>query len=1171
MKKAIIIGIAILLLLSLSSCVKSIKVKTKPKIGVPVAATTVALNNFVNIEDSIKSALPDAKVESVNGIQTIKYATGLNLDLSQSFEKIDAFSTSVSQNISVPDIGNIDPVTVDVPNINDIPAITVDVPSFDFNPQNITVNVPQIDPAPVSPNITIGELDVASAGVDLPAVDLSIPVAGDTGDGSITSTTLNANDSFSTLTFSTGSLTLDVVNNDDTATVKVDGIIENANNGNLVSNVLTLNPNSTGTLTFDLTNKSISDGATITLRATITNTSSTRIGTYSLQANNLQFSNGTKIKAAEGITFNTSKSITETIDPNMGSTEFSTVTIDGTFNVNIQLPSEWTNVKTEFEATVTYNFGSENIVLVNDTFNSSKDLTFNGKELPPNGSFEFTIDSTFTNNDGSKANIDFTKSPTITVTPDIKIMKIDGVGINNTQNMNLPDNIKHVILSGGKISIDITDTNVSSIVANFTYFDGTEDKTKEFAVENNKAVLDMDGIKLTGENTKDATIMVKNISLDFGNNGLSNSELSANVVLDEPSIKEVKLSLTTKQKIDIPDEIEEVKFMSGSLTSGLSNGSISSVAGNLETGYEDISLTTDNGTLTVNLANKLLSGTKDATLNISEMLIDFSSNPLSFGNQLSVSSSLNDLKISEATITTNLSQSINIPNTIKKVIFGSGSIEVNVDNVQFTSFDGTLTYESTDTSFAVSPEGSAVIDLTNLQLGFPSAEVTIDKIGLKSTNGISLGSSLNANINLVNPKIKYAEISPDSDLKVTNSQVVEFPPEAKDFLNSVTFTGTSNIRIEWNNELPVVVNVNLSVPELTINESFPMSGENYHEVALANKTIDLDTPMHFDFEASPANYDDTNNILKIDISDPNNYLSLGSEYTLAATISLDYELDASIKPFSQEIIPQSDPLNFEIPISDDTTLTLNDIEINGFIAKIVGTIPSGLVNSNNKITLYATYTMNNTEKSTNVEILLDNEHIEKDISEFLKEILKGKDVYMSMKSNNITASLNDLSNFIFDFKIDLTIPLSFDLTKNENLNIMNIKGEADILGREPGSNETDLPIDLVIGEEGKLILHLNYNNTSGLKPGLKITGRNSSNPTLYERDIILQDGKHDVNIIFDKSDIDKIMNNNPYYLDFDAYIPANTNQSFRTNGQISINAWVEVVTDVNVDLLGRGE
>lgn len=1169
MKKAIIIGIAILLLLSLSSCVKSIKVKTKPKIGVPVAATTVALNDFVNIEDSIKNALPDAKVESVNGIQTIKYATGLNVDLSQSFEKIDAFSTSVSQNISVPDIGSIAPVTVDVPNIDSIPDITVDVPSFDFNPQNITINVPQITPDSVSPDITIGELDVESAGVDLPAVDLSIPVLGNTGNGTSTETSMESNGTFEKLVFSTGSLLLDVTNNESNADIDVQGIIENPDNSKIESQVLSLSGVQSGQLSFPLTDKYISNNATITLIATITSGSGD--GNNNLVANNLQFASGTKIKAAEGITFNTSKSITETIDPNMGSTEFSTVTIDGTFNVNIQLPAEWTNVKTEFDATVTYIYGSESIVLVNDTFNSSKDLTFNGKELPPNGSFEFTIDSTFMNSDNTKANIDFTKSPVITVTPDIKIMKIDGVGIDNKQNMDLPDDIKYVILNGGKISIDITDTDVSSIVANFIYFDGTEDKTKEFIIENNKAVLDMDGIKLTGENTNDATITVENISLDFGNSGLDNTSLTANVDLTKPSIKEVKLGLTTKQKIDIPDEIEEVKFMSGSLTSSLSNGFISSVVGNLETGYENIALTTNNGALTVDLADKLLSGTNDATLNISEMLIDFSSNPLSFGNSLSVSSSLNDLKISEATITTNLNRSISIPDTIKKVIFGSGSIEVNVDNIQFISFDGTLTYGSTDTSFATSQEGSAVIDLTNLELGSPSAEVSIDKIGLKSTSGISLGSSLNANINLINPKIKYAEITPDSDLKVTNSQIVEFPPEAKDFLNSVTFVAPSNIKIEWNNELPVVVNVNLSVPELTINESFPMSGENYHEVDLANKTIDLDTPMHFDFEASPANYDDTNNILKIDISDPDDYLSLGSEYTLSATISLDYKLDASIKPFSQDIIPESDPLNFEIPISDDATLTLNDIEINGFVAKIVGIIPSGLVDTNNKITLYATYTMNNTKKSTNVEILLDKTNIEKDISEFLKEILKGKDVYMSMKSNNITASLSDLSNFVFDFKIDLTIPLSFDLIKDENLNIMSIKGEDDILGREPGSNETDLPIDLIIGDQGKLILHLNYDNTSGLKPGLKIIGRNSSNTILYKKDIVLQDGKHDVNIVFEKSDIDKIMNNNPYYLDFDAYIPANTNQSFRTDGQISINAWVEVVTDVNVDLLGRGE
>ncbi|KAF2955706.1 hypothetical protein [Marinitoga sp. 38H-ov] len=1162
MKKIIFIGISILLLLTLSSCLQSVKVKAKPKIGVPVAATTVALNDFIDLEESIKSALPDAEVIDVDGTQTIKYATGINLDLSQSFEKIDAFSTSVSQNISVPDIGSIDSVTVDVPNIDDIPAITVDVPSFDFDPQNISVNVPQINPNSVSPNITIGEIDVTAAGVSLPEINFSVPVFGSDNDSTETSQSINSGGTYEKLVFSTGSLLLDVVNNESNASVDVQGIIENPDNSTIESAVLSLLGGQSGQLSFLLADENISNNATITLIATITSGSGD--GSYKLVANNLHFSTGTKIKAAEGIEFNTSKSISENIDPNMGTSSFSTVTIDGTFNVNIQLPSEWTNVNTDFEATVTYNYGTESIMLVNDTFNSSKDLTFTGKQLPPDGNFEFIIDSTFANNDNTKANIDFTKSPIITVTPEIKIKKIEGVDINNTQNIDLPDNIKYVVLKDGKISLGITDTNVSSIVANFVYFDGTENKTKQFIIENNNAVLDMDGIKLTGENTKDATILVKNISLDFGNKGLETSSLTANINLTEPSVKEVKLALTTEQKIDIPDNIEEVKFMSGSLSSSLNLGSITNIIGNLDTEYENIALSIDNGTLSVDLTNKLLSGTKDATLNISEMIIDFSSNPLNFGSQLSVSSSLNNLKISEATITTNLNQSINIPETINKVIFGSGSIEINVDDVQFVSFDGTLTYGSTNTIFTVSPEGSATIDLTNLELGSPSADVSIGKIGLKSVSGIELGSSLNANINLINPKIKYAEISPDSDLKVVNSQVVEFPQEAKDFLNSITFVGTSNIRIEWNNELPVDVNVKITVPELSINDNFVMSGENYHEVDLANKTIDLDNPMNFNFEASPVNYD--NNILKINITDSNKYLSLGSEYTLAATISLDYELDASIKPFSQDIIPESDPLNFEIPISEDTTLTLNDIDINGFNAKIIGTIPSGLVDNNNKITLYATYTTD-TVKSTNVEIILDNTNIEKDITEFLKEILKGKDVYMSMKSNNISVSLNDLSDFVFDFKIDMTIPLSF--VANKKINITAMKGEEDILGRDPGSNETDLPIDLVLGNEGKLILHLKYNNTSGLKPGLKVVGR--ADTTLFEKNLILEENKNEINIVFEKSDVDKIINNNPYYIDFEAYIPQDEIQAFKTDGEISISAWVEVVTDVNVDLFGRGE
>ncbi|WP_206076231.1 hypothetical protein [Marinitoga lauensis] len=333
----------------------------------------------------------------------------------------------------------------------------------------------------------------------------------------------------------------------------------------------------------------------------------------------------------------------------------------------------------------------------------------------------------------------------------------------------------------------------------------------------------------------------------------------------------------------------------------------------------------------------------------------------------------------------------------------------------------------------------------------------------------------------------------------------------------------------------------------------------------------MNNPINFNFEASPTNYDEINKIITIDIDNPSNYLTLGSTYTLSATISLDYELDASIKPFNMEIIPQDDPLNFEIPISDDVTLTLNDIDIPGFNAKVIGTIPEGIANSNNSITLRATYTGNNTSSSTNTTIYLDNTTIEKDITDFLKAVLKGKDAYMDMISNDITASLNDLSNFVFDFKIDLTLPLSFEVLNNENLQLLEIKGEDDILGRSPDSNKANLPIDLVIGEQGKLVLHLKYNNQTGLTPGLKIIGRNKSGNILYQKIIEINNGENETFIEFTKTDIDKIINNNPYYIDFIGYIPTNKMQYFKDNGTLKINAWVEVQTDVNTELLQGGE
>ncbi|WP_129409133.1 hypothetical protein [Marinitoga lauensis] len=715
MKKYIVIGLLIILILSLSSCIKSVKVKTKPKLGVPVAATTMSLNDFVNLEDNIKSILPEAEIISLDGTKTIHYATGLTVDLSQSFKKFDAFSTSVYQELTIPEIDDIDPISVDIPSIPSIDPISVDVPDFNFTPQNINVSVPNINPANVNPDVTVGEIDVETAGVQLPTITLSIPVLGNTNDGTSTKATIDANGTFSKLTFSTGSLTLDVSNNDDGATVEVDGIIENTDNTFLSSNILTLNSNSSGILSFDLTDKSISDSATITLRATITSDSGD--GSNNLIADKLNFSSGTKIKSAEGIKFTTAKSISQNIDPNMGTTDFSTITIDGTFNINIDLPIEWSNVKTEFEATILYNYGSKSIVLANKSFTTSDNLSFLSKSLPPNGTFEFTIDSTFTNTDNEKANIDFTKSPTITVIPEISIKSIDGISLNNTQNIDLPDDIKSVILNGGEITISITDTEVSSINANFEYFNGTNVVKKSFIISNGNAILDMDGLTLTGEGTKDATITINSISLNFGSSGLSVDNITAKVDLTEPAISNVELKTTIKQSISIPNNIENVKFKSGNLNASLNTGSFTNITGVLDTGFENIDLTTKDGTINVDLTGKMLSGTKDATLNISEMSLDFTSNPLSFGNTLSVSPTLDNLKISEATITNNINQSVNLPDNIKKVIFGSGSIEITLDDVKFTSINGTLTYDSTETALTISPEGTALIDLTNLELG----------------------------------------------------------------------------------------------------------------------------------------------------------------------------------------------------------------------------------------------------------------------------------------------------------------------------------------------------------------------------------------------------------------------------------------------------------------------
>ncbi|KLO23056.1 hypothetical protein X275_04180 [Marinitoga sp. 1197] len=1167
MKKIIIIGLVVILLLSLSSCVKSIRVKAKPKIGVPVAATSITLNDFIKDEDITKILSGAIVSPNDDGVKTIKYATGLNVDMSQSFEKIDAFSTSITQKISVPEIGDISPVEINVPNIDSLNGIDVDVPDFDFTPQNIDVNVPDLNPAASNPDITVGEIDVNDAGVQLPNISLSIPVHGSTNDGTSTSDKISSNGSFSKLVFSTGSLTLDVTNNDDSASVKVDGIITNPDNSVITSDTLSLSTNDSGELTFNLSNNSISDGATITLRATITSGSGNN-GT--LTADNLSFSAGTKIKAAEGIEFSATKNISQTIDPNMGTTSFSTITIDGIFNINIELPAEWQNVKTEFEATVLYKYDTtKSIELTHGIFNASSKLTFQDKSLPPNGSFEFTIDSTFTNNDNEKSNIDFTKSPNITITPEITVKKIKGVVVNNTQNINLPDDIEIVSLSGGNISLNITDTIVSSIVAKMVYNDGTSDNEKQFELNNNGAILNMDNLVLTGKETKDATIIVEKLDLDFGEIGLNTNTLTANISLEKPAITSVTLNKSIKQRIDLPNDIKSVKFKTGALNAALNTGSFTSITGVLETKNEDINLLTSAGKITVDLSNKILTGTDDATLNITQMTIDFSSNPLDFGNILSVSPTLDNLSISEATITSNITQDINLPSNIKKVIFGDGDIEITLDNAKFTSISGTLTYDTTNTSMNVSPEGSALIDLINLELGEPSATISIDKIGISSSDGIALGTTLTANIELKNPKIRYAKIQTDENLNTNNTQTIEFPSEAKDLLNSITFTGTSAINIEWNNELPVGINVSIKIPEFDIDDTFVMENSNTHEVSLTDKTIDLDKPLNFEFEASPANYDDTNNIVTINISDPTNYLTLGSTYTLSATINLDYKLDASVKPISKDIIPESDPLNFEIPISKDTTLTLNDIDINGFDAKIIGTIPDSLVNENNYITLIATYTVNNTIETTTTDVVFDETSINKDITEFLKTVFKGENVYMAIKSSDLNVSLEDLSNFVFDFNIELTIPLSFTSTKD--INLVTINGEKDILGRKPGENKSEIPIEPLIGGNGKLILHLNYNNTTGLTPGLKLIGKNENNQELYEKIIQLKSGENSISIEFTKTDIDKILNNNPYYIDFTGYIPANKLQQFMDSGILDINAWVEVQTDVNADLLKGGE
>ncbi|NUU96555.1 hypothetical protein XO10_09950 [Marinitoga sp. 1135] len=1052
MKKSIIIGIMILMLVLLASCVQNVKVKAKPDLGVPVSATSIAVSDFtVGIEDGIKSVLPGAEIITVDGTKAIRYATGLVVDGGESFKEIDSFSTSIIQEISIPSIDDIDP-------------INIEVPSMDFDPQSITMNLPDLGSTPESTQANIGAISIPDS-VSLPKIDLKITIPNNaTANYKLSgSEPIDSNGTFSKLTFSTGALTLTATNNDTGADVEITISIENPDGSILTADPVLVEKGTKEVISINLTDKYLMDNSELKVEAEIK--SGTGAG-GTLEIGNLSFSPDTKIKAAEGIEFETGKSITQEINPGFGSTKFSTVTISGSFDVGIQFPSTWQNISTEYEATIVYSYSNDTkeILIAHKDVSENGPLNFDNVSIPydANGVFKFTVDSTYTNESGQKANVNFEDSPTFTITPDITINSIEGFEVENTQTMDLPDEIESVTFMSGSFELKITDTKIASIVASFEYNkgDGTTDKVYFNVEDTGEATLNLAGITMSGNLSVDATVLIDKISLDFDSG--NSDTLNAEVNFSEPKISRVTVNKEIKQDIPIPEDI-------------------------------------------------------------------------------------------------------------KSVIFGSGTIEITLLNAKFTGISGNLIYQTNSTPLQLTSEGSATIDMTDLELGAPSAEINITSIAIESDAGISLGDNITANVELKEPKIKHVEIKSSDSMDISESQFVDFAG-LKEVLNSITFTSTSAILIEWDNKLPVDINAMLLITtgltELNDEKSFVISGKSKKVINFSGE-VNLDNGLNFTFEASPQNYD--GEVLTIDISNEDDYLEMGSKYTLEATVSLDYNLNASVKPINTNIITEDNPLNFEIPISEETTLTLNDIELDGFSAKILGNIPQDLVSANNKITLTATYTVDNVKKVKSVDVVLDKTNIEKDITEFLLEVLKGKDVVMSMKSNDITANITSLNNFKFSFKIDMTVPLSFTILGNEPLTLLEIKGENDVLGRDENSESDDTLINSILGDDGSIKIHIKYNNTSGLSPEVILIGRNKFDKQLMKKTFTLKDGSHEDVIEIKSEDIKTIMNTIPYYLDTKVQINPGDLQSFLDNGKVDIKIWLEVKTDVDMDLMEGGE
>ncbi|AEX86394.1 hypothetical protein Marpi_2018 [Marinitoga piezophila KA3] len=1045
MKKSIIIGIMILMLVLLASCVQNVKVKAKPDLGVPVSATSIAVSDFtVGIEDGIKSVLPGAEIITVDGTKAIRYATGLVVDGGESFKEIDSFSTSIIQEISIPSIDDIDP-------------INIEVPSMDFDPQSITMNLPDLGSTPESTQANIGAISIPE-GVSLPSTTLYVPVV--SNESREANTTLTS-DTFSKLYFSQGNLVFHATNNSITTDATIEIIVENSDGTKLRTGSVQVAANTTDQeIDIDLTDKMLTSSITLTLSVTYGDGNDD--GTKTLDVTLNGFSPDTKIKAAEGIEFETGKSITQEINPGFGSTKFSTVTISGSFDVGIQFPSTWQNISTEYEATIVYSYSNDTkeILIAHKDVSENGPLNFDNVSIPydANGVFKFTVDSTYTNESGQKANVNFEDSPTFTITPDITINSIEGFEVENTQTMDLPDEIESVTFMSGSFELKITDTKIASIVASFEYNkgDGTTDKVYFNVEDTGEATLNLAGITMSGNLSVDATVLIDKISLDFDSG--NSDTLNAEVNFSEPKISRVTVNKEIKQDIPIPEDI-------------------------------------------------------------------------------------------------------------KSVIFGSGTIEITLLNAKFTGISGNLIYQTNSTPLQLTSEGSATIDMTDLELGAPSAEINITSIAIESDAGISLGDNITANVELKEPKIKHVEIKSSDSMDISESQFVDFAG-LKEVLNSITFTDPSTILIEWDNKLPVDINSKIAIPELNVNDQFVISGESSKVINFSGE-VNLDNGLNFTFEASPQNYD--GEVLTIDISNEDDYLEMGSKYTLEATVSLDYNLNASVKPINTNIITEDNPLNFEIPISEETTLTLNDIELDGFSAKILGNIPQDLVSANNKITLTATYTVDNVKKVKSVDVVLDKTNIEKDITDFLLEVLKGKDVVMSMKSNDITANITSLNNFKFSFKIDMTVPLSFTILGNEPLTLLEIKGENDVLGRDENSESDDTLINSILGDDGSIKIHIKYNNTSGLSPEVILIGRNKFDKQLMKKTFTLKDGSHEDVIEIKSEDIKTIMNTIPYYLDTKVQINPGDLQSFLDNGKVDIKIWLEVKTDVDMDLMEGGE